>query len=293
MSHQAIIGILGGSGLYTMDELVIKEERTVSTPWGFPSAPLIFGEIEGVPIVFLARHGNQHQYIPSEVPYKANIFALKRCGVRYLLSVSAVGSLQEGFRPQDILIPDQYIDLTKKRESTFFGHGVVAHVSMANPTCPALNTILAQASKDCIADISQTLRVHHGGTYVCIEGPQFSSKAESHWFRNMGADVVGMTNMPESKLAKEAEIAYASLNMITDYDCWHEHKAAVNVESAVAVLQKNVKLSQQILRKAVIEIHTQQPVSESHTALQKALLTPQYNMTSEQQEYVSILQGRY
>ncbi len=290
--EQPLIAILGGSGLYAMDALENPHEEVIETPWGMPSAPLVVGRLDGIKVVFLARHGLGHRLLPSEVPYKANIFALKKLGVRHILSVSAVGSLQEGFRPKDVVIPDQYIDLTKQRDVTFFGQGLVAHVSMAEPVCARLSSLVAKAAASCSGQENPAyadVRVHCGGTYVCIEGPHFSSKAESLWFRSMGADIIGMTNMPEAKLAKEAQMAYASLAMVTDYDCWHTREAAVTAESAVAVLQHNVVLAQQIIRKVVQLVDKEKPVSASHHALEQALFTPQSAMNETQKELVKIL----
>lgn len=228
---QSEIGILGGSGLYQMSALENVREHLIDTPYGKPSDVLVSGQIDGINVVFLARHGRGHRLIPSEVPYRANIHALKQCGVRYLLSFSAVGSLREDMAPLDMVLPDQFIDLTKQRASTFFGNGAVAHVSMAEPVCSLVADALARAVQKVGA--TDPVRLHREGTYVCIEGPQFSSMAESNWYRSMGASVIGMTNMPEAKLAKEAQIAYATLAMVTDYDCWHPKEAHVSADSTL------------------------------------------------------------
>ena len=242
--NQTEIGIIGGSGLYRMANLQDTNDHSIDTPFGKPSDNIVTGEIGGVRVAFLARHGRDHSLLPSEVPYRANIYALKQLGVRYLLSFSAVGSLREDIAPLDMVIPDQYIDLTRKRNSSFFGDGVVAHVSMANPVCSSLSSLLAQAVESSAPDV----RLHRGGTYICVEGPQFSSRAESNWYRSMGANVIGMTNMPEAKLAREAQIAYAALAMVTDYDCWHPCEADVTTELAIATLMKNAERAQHILR---------------------------------------------
>ncbi len=269
---KARIGLIGGSGLYRMDALQNIEEHYVDTPFGKPSDVLVTGDIEGIPVVFLARHGRGHRLIPSEVPYRANIFALKKMGVRYLLSFSAVGSLCENMAPLDMVIPDQFIDLTKRRESTFFGEGAVAHVSMANPICSEV----AKAFKFGVEKIStqSDINLHTSGTYVCIEGPQFSSIAESHWYRSMGAHIIGMTNMPEAKLAREAQIAYATLAMVTDFDCWHPREAHVNANMALSNLLKNAERAQQIAIAAVKYLDERQPDSAAHSSLSNALVTP-------------------
>lgn len=273
----AEIGILGGSGLYQMAALEDMQEHRIDTPYGAPSDLLVSGRIGGVPVVFLPRHGRGHRLIPSEVPYRANIHALKQCGVRYLLSFSAVGSLREEMAPLDMVLPDQFIDLTKHRVGTFFGEGAVAHVSMAQPVCAQVTDALARAVSEVSA--SDPVRLHRGGTYVCIEGPQFSSLAESNWYRSMGASVIGMTNMPEAKLAREAQIAYATLAMVTDYDCWHPKEANVSADLAIANLMKNAARAQAIAAAAVRILGHERPGSEAHLALANALVTPVSAMT--------------
>jgi 5'-methylthioadenosine phosphorylase len=272
---QALVGIIGGSGLYQMDALQDTQEHTIDTPFGAPSDVLVTGNVHGVPVAFLARHARGHRLLPSEVPYRANIHAMKQLGVRYLLSVSAVGSLQEAFKPLDMVLPDQFIDLTKRRDSTFFGQGAVAHVSMAQPVCPATANALARAVRSVLAaqDPDHGVTLHEKGTYVCIEGPHFSSVAESHWFRSMKADVIGMTNMPEAKLAREAQMAYSTLAMVTDFDCWHPREAHVNANMALANLLQNAGRAQQVVAQAIALLGAEQPKSEAHTALQNALVT--------------------
>lgn len=289
--QQPIVGVIGGSGLYHMEALEQPVEHTLNTPFGSPSDVMMTGFIQGVSVAFLARHGRGHRLLPSELPFRANIHAFKQLGVQYLLSVSAVGSLREDYRPLDMVLPDQFIDLTKKRESTFFGAGAVAHVSMAEPVCSKLTDILARAwleSGGQIDSMEQPL-LHRGGTYVCIEGPQFSSMAESHWYRAMGASVIGMTNMPEAKLAREAQIAYASLAMVTDFDCWHPREARVTAESAIANLMKNAQTAQRILIKAIALLGQERPASEAHRALASALVTQPNAMRAEVYEKLRVI----
>jgi 5'-methylthioadenosine phosphorylase len=282
------IAVIGGSGLYQMDALEDRQELVVATPYGTPSDALVTGRIDGTPVVFLARHGRGHRLIPSEVPYRANIFALRQMGVRYVLSFSAVGSLREELAPLDMVLPDQFIDLTRQRAATFFGNGAVAHVSMARPVCPAVSAALAFAVRE--VSRKDPVRLHEGGTYVCIEGPQFSSQAESHWYRAMGADIVGMTNMPEAKLAREAQIAYATLGMVTDYDCWRPHEAHVTAEMAIANLMKNAGRAQQIVVAAVRYLAERSPVSDAHTALATSLVTPPDALSPSMRDAVAVFQ---
>jgi len=289
--QQPVVGVIGGSGLYRMDALEDPIEHVLNTPFGSPSDVLITGIISGVPVAFLARHGRGHKLLPSELPFRANIHAFKQLGVKYLLSVSAVGSLREDYRPLDMVLPDQFIDLTKKRDNTFFGQGAVAHVSMAEPVCSKLTDILARAWLESGGQ-TQTMEqplLHRGGTYVCIEGPQFSSVAESHWYRSMGASVIGMTNMPEAKLAREAQIAYASLAMVTDFDCWHPREANVTAESAIANLMKNAETAQKILIKAIALLGKERPASDAHHALDSALVTQPTEMSTEVFERLRVL----
>ena len=283
---QALIGIMGGSGLYQMEGLTDCEEHFVSTPFGTPSDALVVGKLHGVPVAFLARHARGHRLLPSEVPYRANIYAMKQLGVRWLLSVSAVGSLREDIKPLDMVLPDQFIDLTKRRDSSFFGAGAVAHVSMAQPVCHVAASALAQAVHDVLssealdaASLRPTL--HQSGTYVCIEGPHFSSLAESNWYRSMGAAVIGMTNMPEAKLAREAQMAYATLAMVTDFDCWHPREAHVTANMALANLLKNAGRAQRIVARAIQVLAAETRVSDAHTALQSALVTQPEAMAAD------------
>ena len=274
--RQAEIGVIGGSGLYQMEALDDIQTHIVDTPYGRPSDVLVSGRIQDVSVVFLARHGRKHHLIPTEVPYRANIHALKQFGVRYLLSFSAVGSLQEHIKPLDLVLPDQFIDLTKHRDCTFFGDGAVAHVSMAKPVCSAVVEVLEQAA----VEVDDVVRLHLGGTYICIEGPQFSSLAESQWYRSMGASVIGMTNMPEAKLAREAQIAYATLAMVTDYDCWHPRESHVTADMAIANLTKNAERAQRIAAVAIRRLAEVKPKSEAHLNLASSLVT-QWGAMSE------------
>jgi len=272
----ALIGIIGGSGLYNMDALQDAREHDLETPFGKPSDVLVTGKVHGISVAFLARHGRGHRLIPSEVPYRANIHAMRQLGVRYLISFSAVGSLREELRPLDMVLPDQFIDLTKRREGTFFGAGAVAHVSMAQPVCVNLSEVLARSVAE--AGLSDKVRLHMGGTYVCIEGPQFSTMAESHWYRSMGASVIGMTNMPEAKLAREAQMAYATLAMVTDYDCWHPREAHVTADAAIANLMQNAGHAQAIAAETIKILGRELPTSVAHTALDSGLVTVRESM---------------
>lgn len=290
---QALVGVIGGSGLYQMEALEEAREQLVDTPFGAPSDVLVTGRVHGVAVAFVARHGRGHRLLPSELPYRANLYALKQLGVRYVLSLSAVGSLREEFKPLDIVLPDQFIDLTKRRESSFFGQGAVAHVSMAQPVCPLTSSALARGVRHVLAaegaQASGQISLHERGTYVCIEGPQFSSQAESHWYRSMGAGVIGMTNMPEAKLAREAQMAYATLAMVTDFDCWHPREAHVTANMALANLFQNAGRAQRIVAEAIRILGRELPVSEAHSALQNALVTQPDAMAPEVRERLSAL----
>jgi 5'-methylthioadenosine phosphorylase len=287
MMQKTLIGVMGGSGLYNMEALKNATEQHIDTPFGKPSDVIVTGQIEGVNVAFLARHGRGHRLIPSEVPYRANIYALKKLGVRYLISLSAVGSLSEEIKPLDMVLPDQFIDLTKRRESTFFGAGAVAHASLAQPVCPKLSDVLARAIGQ--TQMPAQFNLHRGGNYVCIEGPQFSTLAESKWYRSMGAKVIGMTNMPEAKLAMEAQMAYATLAMVTDYDCWHPHEEAVTADTAIANLMKNAGHAQLIAAAAVRILGAELPVSAAHTALEMSLITQPGDMAPEVLERLRVV----
>ncbi len=268
---QAEIGIIGGSGLYKMDALTDVEEVTIETPFGEPSDAFICGKLDGTPVAFLARHGRGHRLMPTELPFRANIYAMKSLGVKYLVSASAVGSLKEEVKPVDMVIPDQFIDRTKNRAATFFGDGIVAHIAFGDPVCKNLADILGDAVESLNLD---GVTLHRGGTYVCMEGPAFSTKAESHLYRSWGATVIGMTNLTEAKLAREAEIAYATLAMATDYDCWHPDHDSVTVEMVIGNLQKNAVNAQLVIRDVVRRLTENPPSSEAHSALKYAVITP-------------------
>ena len=263
---QARIGIIGGSGLYALDGLQNVREVQVRTPFGKPSDALLLGELDGVSLAFLSRHGRGHRLMPTEINYRANIYALKAAGVTRLISVSAVGSMKETIKPGDMVLPDQFIDLTKQRTGTFFGQGIVAHTAFAEPICHSLSEVLWHATRQAGA------AAHRRGTYLCIEGPQFSTRAESLLYRRWGVDVIGMTNLPEAKLAREAELCYATLALVTDYDCWHESEETVTVEVILATLQKNVELAKRVLRVSLVAMNDTQSC-RCQQALQHAIVT--------------------
>jgi 5'-methylthioadenosine phosphorylase len=260
------IGVIGGSGLYDMAELIDRQDVHITTPFGDPSGPCVVGTLRGRHVAFLARHGDGHRILPSELNFRANIFALKTLGVEWIISASAVGSLKDEYPPLDIVVPDQFFDRTKTRIDTFFGRGLAAHVSLAHPVCPVLSRIAADAA----ASIGAT--VHRGGTYVCIEGPQFSTLAESRLYRSWGMDVIGMTNLQEAKLAREAEMCYATLALVTDYDCWHPDHDQVSVDMIVATLMQNARTAQGAIADAVSRLPVERPCA-CGTALAHALIT--------------------
>ncbi|GAB4343930.1 MAG: S-methyl-5'-thioadenosine phosphorylase [Leptolyngbyaceae cyanobacterium] len=287
---EVAIGIIGGSGLYKMEALKDVEEVQVETPFGQPSDVLIVGTLDGVRVAFLARHGRYHHLLPSELPFRANIYAMKSIGVKYLISASAVGSLKAEAKPLDMVIPDQFIDRTKNRISTFFGEGVVAHIAFGDPVCPKLAKILADAVESLqLTDVT----LHRSGTYVCMEGPAFSTKAESHLYRSWGATVIGMTNLPEAKLAREAEIAYATLALVTDYDCWHPDHDSVTVDMVIANLQRNAINAQKVIQETVRRLAAAPPESDAHSALKYAILTPLDKISAEAKERLGLLLQKY
>ena len=260
------IGIIGGSGLYDMAEVVDRTEVSVTTPFGDPSGPYVIGTLRGKRVAFLARHGAGHRLLPSELNFRANVYGMKTLGVEYILSASAVGSLKEELKPLDIVVPDQFIDRTKGRISTFFGQGLAAHVGFAHPFCSRLSTIAYESGQAARAT------VHKGGTYVCMEGPQFSTLAESRLYRSWGADIIGMTNLQEAKLAREAEICYTTIALVTDYDCWHPDHDSVTVEMIIANLTQNAKTAQAIIANAVDRLPFDRTCECAH-ALKFALIT--------------------
>jgi 5'-methylthioadenosine phosphorylase len=267
MAERAEIGIIGGSGLYDIEGFSDRRELEVSTPFGAPSDRIVVGRLEGRTVAFLARHGRGHRLLPSELNFQANVFALKALGVERILSVSAVGSLKEQYAPMHIVLPDQFVDRTTQRRSTFFGRGLVAHVAFAHPFCPDLSRAAAAACREAGATF------HQGGTYVCIEGPQFSTRAESELYRSWGMDVVGMTNLQEAKLAREAEICYATLAMVTDYDCWHPDHDSVTADQIIANLVKNTATAKAVLRSALRGLGARGSACDCADALRHALVT--------------------
>ncbi|MDQ3487414.1 MAG: S-methyl-5'-thioadenosine phosphorylase [Acidobacteriota bacterium] len=280
------IGIIGGSGLYDMAELTEREERSITTPFGEPSAPYVVGTLRGKRVAFLARHGAGHRFTPSELNYRANIFGFKTLGAEYLLSASAVGSLKEEYKPMDLLIPDQFMDRTRGRISTFFGGGLVAHVGFAHPFCSSLSDLAFRSAQAAGAT------VHKGGTYVCMEGPQFSTLAESNLYRSWGMDVIGMTNLQEAKLAREAEICYSTIALVTDYDCWHPSHDHVTVDMVVANLVENARTAQQVIAGAVDALPFERSC-ECATALKHAIITRPEAISAEAKSRLAPLVGKY
>jgi len=280
------IGIIGGSGLYDMAELTDREERIVSTPFGDPSGPYVIATLRGRRVAFLARHGVGHRLTPSELNFRANIFGFKLLGVEWILSASAVGSLREDFRPLDLVVPDQFFDRTRGRVSTFFGEGLVGHVAFAHPFCGPLSKIMAESA----AQTGAT--VHKGGTYVCMEGPQFSTIAESNSYRAAGFDIIGMTNLQEAKLAREAEICYATLALVTDYDCWHPDHASVTVDMIISNLMQNAKTAQQVIANAVAELPIER-TCECARALATALITRPEHVPAATKKKLKPIVGKY
>ena len=287
---QAKIGIIGGSGLYKMDALKDIQEISIDTPFGTPSDALIVGTLEGVSVAFLARHGRDHHLTPTEIPFRANIYALKTLGVEYILSASAVGSLRAEIKPLDLVVPDQFIDRTRDRVSTFFGEGIVAHVAFGNPFCQNLSKVLA----DSVAGLNlPDIGLHRGGTYVCMEGPAFSTIAESNLYRSWGADIIGMTNLTEAKLAREAEIAYATLALVTDYDCWHPDHDHVTVEMIIDNLHKNAINAQKVIQATVGKLAENPPSSAAHSALKYAILTHLAKAPEATKEKLALILQKY
>ncbi len=283
---EAEIGIIGGSGLYEMDGITDSEFVRVDTPFGDPSDEYFVGTLEGRKVAFLPRHGRGHYLMPSELNFCANIFGMKKLGVKWLISVSAVGSLKEEYVPTHIVLPDQFFDKTKFRKDTFFGDGIVAHIGFSEPVCTELSEILGECSKKAGAT------VHKGGTYCCMEGPAFSTKAESEVNRRLGFDVIGMTNIQEAKLAREAEMCYATMAMVTDYDCWHEEEEAVNVKQIIAVLMQNAKTAREIVRLAVKKVPAEQNC-KCAKALSTAIITSPDKMPAGTKKKLDLLIGKY
>ncbi len=280
------LGIVGGSGLYRMEGLEVEQEAEVRTPFGEPSDRYVLGRLDGRPVAFLARHGRGHTLMPGEVNYRANVYGFKKLGVQRLVAVSAVGSMREEIHPLHIVLPDQFIDRTRGRADTFFGRGVVAHVSFAQPVCPELHGALLRAAE------SSGATVWPGGTYVCIEGPAFSTRAESRLYRSWEVSVIGMTNLPEAKLAREAEMCYATLALVTDFDCWHEAEEEVSVEMLLDNLQSNAGTARQILR-ALVQTVPPERACPCRDALRDAIVTSREHIPAETRSRLDIIIGRY
>jgi 5'-methylthioadenosine phosphorylase len=279
------IGVIGGSGIYDIEGITETRKRNITTPFGDPSDTIVIGNLEGIPVAFLPRHGRGHFIMPSELNSRANIYALKSLGVEQIISISACGSLKEELKPRDIVIPDQLFDRTRQRPYTFFGEGIVAHIGFANPYCPELSGILYQVAKDL------RLSVHLGGTYVCIEGPQFSTKAESKVFRSLGFSIIGMTNLPEAKLAREAEICYATLGLVTDYDVWKEGEE-VSVERVVGNLLANIENVKKLIKAAIPRLGRERKC-ECASALAYAIQTRKWAINRKTAKKLDLLIGKY
>jgi 5'-methylthioadenosine phosphorylase len=286
---EAKIGVIGGSGLYQMAALTDIEEVGLVTPFGEPSDAFFIGTIAGVRVAFLPRHGRGHRLLPTEIPFRANIYAMKLLGVERILSASAVGSLREELKPMDIVLPDQFFDRTRQRPSTFFGGGIAAHVAFADPVCPELVDALVQAAR---ADLKGT-DVHCGGTYICMEGPAFSTKGESELYRLWGMSVIGMTNLQEAKLAREAEICYATMALVTDYDCWHPDHDSVTVEMVIDYLNRNSENAQKLIVGAVARLANQERKCKCGDALRHAIITSPDRITAEAKERLKAIIGKY
>jgi 5'-methylthioadenosine phosphorylase len=283
---QAEIGIIGGSGLYSMPGLAEIREIALETPFGAPSDAYVLGTLEGRKVAFLARHGRGHRILPSELNFRANIYGFKQLGIERILSVSAVGSLKEEHKPLEFVIPDQFVDRTRHRVDTFFGDGVVAHIAFADPVCPQLSEAVAAACK------KAKVVGKRGGTYLCMEGPQFSTKAESNLYRSWGMDVIGMTNLQEAKLAREAELCYVTVAMVTDYDCWHPHHDSVTVDQIVAVLLKNAENACNVVREAVAAMPKER-TCKCGSALAHAILTDRKLIPAETKKRLQLILGKY
>jgi len=286
------VGVIGGSGIYDLEALENVEEVAVSTPFGDPSDKYITGQLGDVRMVFLPRHGRGHLVLPHEINYRANIYGMKKLGVEWLISLSAVGSMREGIRPGDLVIVDQFIDTTKRRASTFFGDGIAAHVAFGDPVSKPLAEILYEAASQEVAAGGGDERVHQGGTYIVMEGPQFSTRGESLMYRKWGVDVIGMTNMPEAKLAREAEISYATVALCTDYDCWHEDHDNVTVDAVVATLLKNAELARRVVARAVSKIPAERNCAAA-SSLANAIMTDRDAIPAEARERLALLIEKY
>ncbi len=284
--QQAQIGIIGGSGLYSMPGFEVQREVGLDTPWGAPSEKYVLGSLAGKQIAFLARHGRGHRISPSELNFRANIYGMKSLGVERIISLSAVGSLKEEHRPLDFVIPDQFFDRTRGRVSTFFGEGMVAHISFADPVCPQLAEVVGQAAR------ASGVSVKNGGTYLCMEGPAFSTKAESNAYRSWGMDVIGMTNLQEAKLAREAEICYVTVAMVTDYDCWHPQHDAVTVSDIIANLNQNAENACKVV-KAVVAAMPAERACKCGSALRHAIISDRTLVPESTRKKLDLIVGKY
>ena len=286
MNEQIRIGIIGGSGLYDMQELSRVTAVSIDTPFGHPSDDYVIGTLKGVRVAFLPRHGQGHRLTPSEINFRANIYGFKRLGASHIISVTAVGSLKEDIHPLDIVIPDQFYDRTRNRESTFFGDGLVAHIAFAQPVCPELALLLNETA------VETGAKTHSGGTLICIEGPAFSTRAESNLYRRWGMDIIGMTSLQEAKLSREAEICYAALALVTDYDCWHEDESEVTVETVLMNLNKNISHAKKILQTIVPKI-PEKRACLCATALERAIMTDARAIAEETRQKLGIIVDKY
>jgi 5'-methylthioadenosine phosphorylase len=287
MQEKAKIGIIGGSGLYQMEGLTDVREVAMETPFGKPSDNFILGTLEGQAVAFLARHGRGHKLMPTELPFRANIYAMKMLGVEWIISASAVGSLQEQYAPTDFVVPDQFFDRTRGRVSTFFGEGIVGHITFSHPVCSDLSEIIAKACE------ANDVKVHRGGTYLCMEGPAFSTLAESRLYRSWGMDIIGMTNLQEAKLAREAEICYATIAMVTDYDCWHPDHDAVTVDMVIEYLNQNSTNAQRVIAHAVRQLAGFDKPCQYASAVKNAILTHRAAIPAETKKKLSAILGKY
>ncbi|MFQ5539260.1 MAG: S-methyl-5'-thioadenosine phosphorylase [Candidatus Binatia bacterium] len=281
-----VVGVIGGTGLYQIEGLKQVHEVKVNTPFGKPSDVYVRGTLDGTDFVFLPRHGRGHRLLPTELNFRANIFGMKRLGVGEIISVSAVGSLAEEIEPGHVVIPDQFIDRTTQRQSTFFGKGIVAHVGFADPLCPVLRQAVFRAAEE------EGAKVHPRGTYICMEGPQFSTRAESHLYRSWGAQVIGMTNLQEAKLAREAEICFVTLALATDYDCWNESAGDVEIEQVLAILQENVRLAQRVIRRAIKHFPKERSCACA-TSLKDTIVTDRSKISKKRRKDLGLLISKY
>ena len=286
---QARIGVIGGSGLYQMQALTDVEEVNVPTPFGDPSDAFIIGKLAGQRVAFLPRHGRGHRLLPTEIPFRANIYAMKLLGVERIISASAVGSLREELKPMDIVFPDQFFDRTRQRASTFFGGGIAVHVTFADPVCRDLVDTLEQAAR---AEL-QGIDLHRGGTYLCMEGPAFSTRAESETYRSWGMSVIGMTNLQEAKLSREAEICYATMALVTDYDCWHPDHDSVTVEMVIEYLNRNAENAQKLIAGAVVRLAGNERTCKCRHSLRHAMITAPDKIAPEARERLKAIIGKY